>query len=101
MLEAVVASLGALADEMVFVGGCATGLLIRDPAAPEIRATKDVDALVGVVSVREYHQLAAALHAHGFVEDQSPEAPIARWRHGSQILDVMPTDSAVLGFGNE
>lgn len=101
MLEAVVATLGTLADEMVFVGGCATGLLITDPAAPDIRTTTDVDALVEVVSVREYHKLSTALRSQGFLEDQSPEAPIARWRHGSQILDVMPTDASVLGFGNE
>lgn len=34
--------LGDLADDMVFVGGCATGLLITDQAAPPIRITKDV-----------------------------------------------------------
>jgi len=27
--------LGILADEMVFLGGCATGLLITDSAAPK------------------------------------------------------------------
>lgn len=32
---------------MVFLGGCATGLLINDPAAPPIRMTRDVDALIG------------------------------------------------------
>jgi len=31
--------LGELVDEMVFIGGCATGLLITDAAAPPIRAT--------------------------------------------------------------
>ncbi len=41
--------LGELADEMVFVGGCATGLLITDAAAPPIRVTRDVDAIVQVV----------------------------------------------------
>ena len=34
MLEAVVTTLGTLADKMVFVGGCAAGLLITDTAAP-------------------------------------------------------------------
>lgn len=101
MLESVVTTLGTLADDMVFVGGCAAGLLITDTAAPEIRTTTDVDALVEVVSLREYHKLSTALRSQGFVEDQSPEAPIARWRNGSQILDVMPTDASVLGFGNE
>jgi len=31
---------------MVFLGGCATGLLITDTAAPPIRVTRDVDAIV-------------------------------------------------------
>lgn len=50
ILEMAVACLGALADEMVFLGGCATGLLITDKAAPPIRATQDVDAIVEMVS---------------------------------------------------
>lgn len=31
--------LGPLLDEIVFVGGCATGLLITDDAVPGVRAT--------------------------------------------------------------
>lgn len=45
ILEAAVEQLGPLADQMVFLGGCATGLLLTDTAAPPIRATKDVDAI--------------------------------------------------------
>ena len=37
-------------DELVFVGGCTTGLFITDPAAGGIRSTKDVDAIVDVTS---------------------------------------------------
>lgn len=43
ILEMAVARLGALADEMVFLGGCATGLLITDKAvlsAPKIGLQK-------------------------------------------------------------
>ena len=39
--------LGQLADERVFLGGCATGLLITDPAAPPIRVTQYVDVKAG------------------------------------------------------
>ena len=39
ILEQTVERLGELADEMVFLGGCATGLLISDAAAPPIRVT--------------------------------------------------------------
>lgn len=100
MLEGVVERLGPLVEEMVFLGGCATGLLITDPAAPGIRATQDVDALVEVASRREYHRLSRALRTRGFAEDDSPEPLISRWRHGPYVLDVMPTDPSVLGFGN-
>jgi len=51
-LSQAVEQLGELVDEMMFVGGCATGLLITDKAAPPIRITKDVDAIVQVSSRR-------------------------------------------------
>jgi len=101
ILELAVDQLAELADEMVFLGGCATGLLITDPAAPPIRATKDVDAIVHVISRAEYYQLADRLREKGFVEDISDDAPICRWKSETVILDVMPTDSKILGFGNE
>ena len=37
-------------DELVFVGGCATGLLVTDEAAAEVRATFDVDAIAEITS---------------------------------------------------
>lgn len=93
--------LGDLADEMVFVGGCATGLLITDPAAPPIRVTRDVDAIVQVFSKADYYRLAEKLRDKGFREDTSDGAPLCRWISENVILDVMPTDTAILGFGNQ
>ncbi len=93
--------LGELADEMVFVGGCTTGLLITDLAAPPIRATKDVDVIVQVASKPEYYQLCEKLRARGFLEDASESAPLCRWINNTVILDVMPTEQTVLGFGNK
>jgi predicted nucleotidyltransferase len=101
ILELAVARLGALADEMVFLGGCATGLLISDRAAPPIRITQDVDAIVQVVSPAEYYQLAERLRQRGFQEDSSDGAPICRWVVDGVLLDVMPTEPKILGFGNE
>ena len=34
IMQLAVEQLGELVNEMVFLGGCATGLLITDPAAP-------------------------------------------------------------------
>jgi hypothetical protein len=101
ILKLAVDRLGGLADEMVFLGGCATGLLITDPAAPPIRTTQDVDAIVHVVSRAEYYQLAEKLRGKRFNEDSSDGAPICRWLTDNVVLDVMPTDADILGFGHE
>jgi predicted nucleotidyltransferase len=101
ILELTVERLGPLADQVVFLGGCATGLLLTDAAAPAIRATRDVDVIVEVGSLADYHRLSKRLRKRGFQEDQSPDAPICRWTAtGGLLLDVMPTRSEILGFGN-
>jgi hypothetical protein len=101
MLESAVAQLGELADRMVFLGGCAIGLLITDTAAPPIRETDDVDVITEIASLDEYYRLAEQLREKKFQEDQSPGAPICRWVSGGLILDVMPTSEEILGFSNE
>ncbi len=100
ILELAVDQLGNLADEMVFLGGCATGLLMTDTAAPPIRATQDVDVIIEVATLAEYHRLSERLRERGFAEDQSPDAPICRWVAPGVVLDVMPTGEEILGFGN-
>ncbi len=101
ILEMAVERLGPLADEMVFLGGCATGLLLTDIAAPPIRATQDVDVITEAASLGDYHRLSEQLRSRGFREDQSPGAPICRWVAAGVVLDVMPTKPEILGFGNE
>jgi hypothetical protein len=100
LLESVAVALGSLCDRFVFVGGCATGLLLTDSASPPVRVTQDVDAIVEVLSLQEYHSLEHSLEERGFKHDQSPEAPVCRWTIGGTIIDVMPTDHNILGFGN-
>lgn len=100
ILELAVARLGALADELVFIGGCATGLLITDSLAPTTRVTTDVDVICEVASLIDYQRLSKRFRAQGFREDESPEAPICRWRADATVLDVMPTREGILGFGN-
>jgi predicted nucleotidyltransferase len=100
LLESVVRALGPLCEQFVFVGGCVTGLLITENAAPPVRATKDVDVIVEILSLAEYHALERQLENGGFRHDRSSDAPICRWTVGSALLDVMPTNESVLGFGN-
>ena len=100
LFEAVVRLLTPVLDELVFVGGCTTGLFLTDPAAGGVRPTKDVDAIVDVASYAGYASLADRLRALGLVEDTRPGAPLCRWRQGEMVVDVMPTDAQVLGFSN-
>ena len=100
-MKAAVAGLGPVSDQMVFLGGCATGLLIADPAAPSIRATRDVDVIVEIASLAAYYQLSELLREQGFSEDHAEQAPICRWTGHGVLLDVMPTNPDILGFGSE
>jgi predicted nucleotidyltransferase len=87
-------------NELVFVGGCATGLLISDEALDGVRTTYDVDAIVEVASYAEYQSVADKLRGLGFHEDPREGAPICRWVQASVVLDVMPFDTEALGFSN-
>jgi hypothetical protein len=100
LFESVVRLLASVLDELVFVGGCTTGLFITDPAAGGIRPTKDVDAIVDVTSYAGYAALSERLRALGLAEDTTPGAPLCRWRRDDLIVDVMPVDEHVLGFSN-
>ena len=100
LLTRIVEALGELRERFVFVGGCATALLITDPAAPPVRATHDVDAVVATVSLAEYHRLGDALRARGFSQTLAEGEPPYRWTFAGMKLDVMPTSEIVLGFSN-
>jgi hypothetical protein len=100
LLESAVTLLHPLLGELVFIGGCTTGLLLTDAAAGGIRPTKDVDAIVDVTSYARYAALAERLRALGLTEDTTEGAPLCRWRYKDLIVDVMPIDEDVLGFSN-
>jgi predicted nucleotidyltransferase len=89
-----------LLDQVVFVGGCVTGLLITDPGAAPVRNTLDVDAIIEIASYAEFTALAERLRHLGFRESLEEGAPICRWVHGDLVLDLMPIDPSILGFSN-
>jgi predicted nucleotidyltransferase len=98
--EAIARRLGPLLPRFVFVGGCATGLLITDPASAPVRVTKDVDVIAELASYGEYSALGEQLRTLGFREDDSEGAPVCRRTTGDLLLDVMPTTGSPLGFTN-
>lgn len=101
-LEAAVTCLGDLIDEVVFLGGATVELWITDPAAPEFRPTADVDVVVEVATVSEFHRFEKELRRKRFENDQE-SGMICRFLHPDApdlLLDVMPTEAAILGFEN-
>lgn len=99
-LEVVAEALGELCDELMFVGGCAAGLLCTSPNAAPPRVTYDVDVVAQVAALAAYHALEEKFTQRGFKRDMSPDAPICRWRLGELEVDLMPTEERVLGFAN-
>jgi hypothetical protein len=69
LLELAAERLRQLLPEIVFVGGCATGLLIDDPAAAPVRGTYDVDVIAEIGSYAEYTVFSERLRGLGFIED--------------------------------
>ena len=99
-IEKVAGLLGPLLGRVMFLGGAATGLLITDPAAPDVRQTDDVDVVVEVVSWAEYSRIEEELRGLGFSHRREVGDPICRWSIAGVIVDVMPTDETILGFGS-
>lgn len=100
LLLSAVQKLVPLLDQIAFVGGCVAGLLITDPGAGPVRPTVDVDAIVQVGSYAELMALEARLRQLGFQQPHLEGVPVCRWIHGDLVLDLMPTDSPILGFSN-
>lgn len=83
LLRAMAVALGPLRERLVFVGGCATGLLVTNPAAADVRPTEDVDAIVEVASLAGYHAMQPLLAVDGRAEllDELPRAESTLLRH--------------------
>jgi hypothetical protein len=75
LLEVAAERLRPLLPEIVFVGGCATGLLITDSGAAPVRRTYDVDVISEIASYADYAAFSERLRVLGFMEDSARGAP--------------------------
>jgi hypothetical protein len=53
-----------------------------------------------VSALSAYHGIEKEFVRLGFSRDTASDAPICRWRYRGLEVDLMPTDSKVLGFAN-
>ncbi|MCX7125437.1 MAG: hypothetical protein NTU49_06780, partial [Gammaproteobacteria bacterium] len=59
----------------------------------------DVDCIIDVISLMQYHKFEEKLRKKGF-KNASHDNVICRWICDEIILDIMPTDEKIFGFGN-
>ena len=99
-LRHIAEALGDLREQLVFVGGAVAGLLVTDPLADSVRATRDVDAVVNATRAM-FHRIEAAVAERGFARDVQSDV-ICRWIHKDSgvLFDLMPVQPEVLGFSN-
>ncbi|MCU1718177.1 hypothetical protein [Pseudomonas sp. 5P_3.1_Bac2] len=104
MLEVVAEALGQeLCQEVAFVGGCTTALLLTDEfSREEVRYTDDVDLVVHLTGYAQWQSLVEQLQQKGFRQSPQDEV-ICRMRLGELKVDFMPEDAEVadlLGCNN-
>lgn len=99
-LRHIAEALGELREQIVFVGGAVAGLLVTDPLADSVRATRDVDAVVNA-NRAIFHRIEEAVAQRGFARDVNSNV-ICRWVHKDSgvLFDLMPVQPEVLGFTN-
>jgi hypothetical protein len=101
MLELAVEHLDSLLKEVVFVGGATVEMWITDEAAPDFRPTDDIDVIAEITTTRDYHRFERRVRKLGLENDQQ-SGVICRFKHPDSglLLDVMPTETSILGFEN-
>lgn len=85
-------ALGDLNEQVVYVGGAVVSLYIDDPAAEDIRPTKDIDLAFQIASFAKLEELREALNQRGFYQN-SEDTVICRFRFEDLKVDVMATEN--------
>ena len=86
--------------EVAFVGGCTTAMLITDATVlDDIRFTDDVDLVIELAGISAWQHLTERLAAKNFKITGEDEVN-CRFRFNDVVVDVMPSDPAVLGYAN-
>jgi len=100
VIEELASTLGDFREQFVLVGGAVLELLITDPAVIDFRPTTDIDLVVEAATYGTFSSIEQKLSDRGFAHMVGPDIPICRWRIGTVVADIMPTEESVLGFGN-
>ena len=90
VVQKIALALGELNERVVFVGGAVVSLYIDDPAADDVRPTKDLDISLEIASIAELEELRVLLNKKGFVQSHNDDV-MCRFRFEDVKVDVMAT----------
>lgn len=99
-IQLIANALEELNEKVVFVGGSVVQLYVDDPSLTDVRPTMDVDCISHLDSFLDFYGFEEMLRKKGFINDQTPGAPICRWKYQDETVDIMPDNEKILGFGN-
>lgn len=85
-------ALGELNNDVVYVGGSVVSFYVDDPAADDVRPTKDIDITFEIRSLRELEVIRLKLTEKGFYQS-SEDSVICRFRFDDILVDVMSTEA--------
>ncbi len=92
VIRKVAQGLGELNEQVVYVGGATVGLYINDPAADDVRPTKDVDISLSIASIGELERLREALSKKRFIQIAQDDV-MCRFRYDDVQVDIMNTQA--------
>ena len=90
VIKTVAKALGDVNIRVVYVGGAVVALYADDPAAEDVRPTKDIDIVVQIAGISELNRLEEDMAKRGFTRDPF-ENVMCRFRLGDILVDVMST----------
>jgi hypothetical protein len=93
IIKKIALALDDLNEQVVYVGGAVVSLYINDPAADEVRPTKDIDISLSIATVAELETIRESLTRKGFIQTAEDNI-ICRFRYDDVTVDVMNTISA-------
>ncbi len=86
-------------EQVVFVGGAVISLYTDDPAADEIRPTKDIDFTINIVDIGVFHKTIEELETLGFQPDPFGTS-ICSYSYKKYPVDIIPAEDNAFGSTN-
>lgn len=90
IIKRVALALGDLNNVVIYVGGATVSLYINDPAADDVRPTKDIDISLQILSIPQLEEIREQLHEKGFSQSADLDV-ICRFKLDDILVDVMST----------